>query len=652
MKTSFSIRSASVSFILVIAIVFFLLLGLSAHTYRGAIEKRENISHWHIAQLSKAQDLRYLYLNYEQEWKQILLRGHVPQNYHNHLGRFYSIERNVHAAIEELQLSLGSKERPKDVLRTFDQDFYKLGRIYRRALRAFNESIENPQGAADAVIDGSGVDLLGRESELVEALEVSRQESYRKITEEIKNFEFTIALMILLIVSALLVAVYYLTDRLVISPIKKGIQFAGNISSGDLSSKISIDHVPAEVADLVHSLESMQASIKHSQEELIESKEQAERYSQSKSEFLSRMSHELRTPLNAILGFGQLMQLEVQDENKKEDVDAIVNAGKHLLDLINEILDLSSVENNALKVLFEDVEINEVVEASLSMVKPIAQQKAITLTNCISEDSTYVVRGDYLRIKQVLINLLTNAIKYSPSQSAVRNIEGNELCLEIADNGPGILPDKQHLLFKPFERLDEALFVEGSGIGLALSKNLMELMKGEIGFDSKPGLGSTFWIRLPLVERDQDSYKAPKGPALDFVASPQSGEKQYTVLYVEDNYQNMRLMIRLIEDRPDIKLLTADNGRRGVEAAIASTPDLVLLDIKLPDMSGFEVLELLRKNELTRDIPVIAVSANAMGHDLEAGIEAGFLDYLIKPLNIRLFYQRLQKILPVIESDE
>jgi len=502
-KHSFSIRVTSLVFILTTALMFIALLGLTSYTYRYAVDQREQVSNWHVTQLRAAEELRFMYLQYEQAWKDILLRGHNPQSYHTHLSGFYELERRIQTAIEHIGREISPDNPSIKALNAFEHEFFNIGRLYRRALRTYNEDISDPQFAADAITHNAINDPVSRNSELIETLETSRQHNYQRITTEMQSFEIAIVMTMLFLICVFLLAIYYLSNRFIISPINKGICLAENISRGELENHIEVENASSEVKILLQSLKRMQANISHARQELISAKEQAEQSNQAKSVFLSRMSHELRTPLHAILGFGQIMLLkpDTLSSQQQKNVGKIMKAGQHLLDLINDILDLARIENNKLDVNIEDVELSDVISECILLSEPLAQQKSVSLINRVPAGQ-YLVRGDFLRIKQALINLVSNAIKYGPERGDVilscHNTADNALRIEITDNGTGIPMKEQHLLFKPFERLDGTQFVEGTGIGLALTKQLVELMHGKVGVDSLPGKGSTFWIQLPL----------------------------------------------------------------------------------------------------------------------------------------------------------
>ncbi len=377
---------------------------------------------------------------------------------------------------------------------------------------------------------------------------------------------------------------------------------------------------------------------------LIAAKDEAERANHAKSEFLSRMSHELRTPMNAILGFGQLLESDAADPlsgAQRARVQEMLRGGRHLLALINEVLDLARIEAGALQLQLEPVDVEALVGDCLRLVQPMAAARAITLEAAPPTAPARLVLADPVRLKQVLLNLLSNAIKYNRDAGSVMlacSVDGDALRVEVRDSGPGLSPAQQARLFQAFERLDaDKSGIEGTGIGLALSKWLVNLMHGEIGVASAPGEGSTFWVRLARCEPRPAAVAAAAGAADSPRPAPRPAPQPaplHTVLYIEDNPVNQALMEGMLGQRPGIRLLMAEQPEAGLALAAQAQPDLVLLDIQLPGIDGWEVLRRLRAAPPTQRIPVVAVSANAMPGDLAEARAAGFAAYLTKPLDL------------------
>ena len=372
----------------------------------------------------------------------------------------------------------------------------------------------------------------------------------------------------------------------------------------------------------------------------------AEKANLAKSDFLSSMSHELRTPLSAILGFAQLIESgsPPPTSTQKRSVDQILKAGWYLLDLINEILDLALIESGKLSLSLEPISLSEVMHECKAMIEPQAQKRGISVAFPHIE-VRYFVEADRTRVKQVLINLLSNAIKYNKGGGTVvvdciAESPGRiRIC--VKDSGDGLTADKLTQLFQPFNRLgQEASVEEGTGIGLVVCKRLVELMGGAIGVESTVGTGSVFWIDLNLTAEPQPVAGAAE-PSVSAQAPVPADAQTRTLLYVEDNPANLMLVEDLIARRPDIRLLSARDGNRGIEIARASRPDVILMDINLPGISGITALRILADDPVTAHIPVIALSANAMPRDVERGLEAGFFRYLTKPLKVNEFMDTL-----------
>jgi PAS domain S-box-containing protein len=381
---------------------------------------------------------------------------------------------------------------------------------------------------------------------------------------------------------------------------------------------------------------------KQAEEEVRQAKDEAVRANQAKSEFLSRMSHELRTPLNAILGFGELLELDISEPEHRESIGHIVKGGRHLLELINEVLDVSRIESDKLSLSLEPVDLAQAFEECVALIRPSATHRDIDLTgDCLSGPSMWV-RADRQRLNQVLLNLLSNAVKYNREKGVVTlGCEGGPqgtVRVSVTDSGIGIPRDKMQRLFNPFDRLGaERSDVEGTGLGLSLSKGLVEKMGGTIGVESEVGKGSTFWVELPLTDPPVVSEVAT------LQAPPEGRHGPLSLLYIEDNLSNLQLVERFLSRRPQVRLIPAMQGRLGLELAREHRPDLILLDVHLPDIGGEIVLQLLREDPITRDIGVVVISADATERQRRQLLEAGALDYLTKPLSIKSFLETVDQ---------
>jgi len=430
----------------------------------------------------------------------------------------------------------------------------------------------------------------------------------------------------------------------VITPIRWTASAARTLRAGELSTRVpargtrEVAELAAAFNEMAATLEANETELRARHQELEAAREDAEAANRAKSEFLSRMSHELRTPLNAILGFAQILEIGDLDAKERGSVRHILSGGHHLLELINEVLDIARIESGELKVSLEPVHVAEIVEEAVAMISPLAQRRQVDLASDGESCAHFHVVADRQRLKQVLLNLLANAVKYNREGGDVhvscKSAGDEQLRIVVADTGIGIAEHDLVRLFQPFERLrQEGGDVEGTGLGLALTKRLVEAMGGEVHVDSAVGHGSTFCVDLPMTdELPKPLVAAPEPASAAPLGAPSSGPR--TVLYIEDNASNVKLLEAILAGRPEVELMVAIQGRLGMELALEHRPDLVLLDLDLPDMPGDEVLRRLRADPRTATTRVVVVSADATPRQVERLLALGADDYLSKPFDI------------------
>lgn len=392
----------------------------------------------------------------------------------------------------------------------------------------------------------------------------------------------------------------------------------------------------------------IEAEVLRRSAELQEANQQLRAASDVKNGFLSRMSHELRTPLNSILGFGQLLELDELRPKQRESVTHILRAGRHLLELINEVLDISRIESGNVTFSLEPIHVEQSLRDVLDLIAPFAANRNISLEGPQLEHADKFVLADNQRLRQVLLNLLSNAIKYNHEGGAVtvklETVGSDWILILVTDTGKGIPEEQMTKLFSPFERLGaEQSSIEGTGLGLALSKLLVEGMGGTLGVESQPWIGTTFTVKLALTEAPLEAIGTLGGPRI--TVSHRSPGSVSTILCIEDNLANYKLVEQVFADRSDVKLLKAMDGRVGLERAQQDHPDLVLLDLHLPGLLGEEVLEQLKCDSTTRDIPVVVVSAHATEATARRLLSSGAAAYLTKPLDIQHFVAVVEKAL-------
>jgi PAS domain S-box-containing protein len=390
---------------------------------------------------------------------------------------------------------------------------------------------------------------------------------------------------------------------------------------------------------------------KKMEEQLKFAQEEANRANLAKSEFLSRMSHELRTPMNSILGFAQLLEMGELNSGQMKGVKHILNSGKHLLDLINEVLEISRIEAGKMSLSPEPIQVSSIIHEMMEIVWPLIKERQLTVDLTGSNMNQLYILADRQRLKQVLLNLINNAIKYNKTGGSIKidsslmpeNERGfSSVRISITDTGIGILPEKISLLFNPFERIGaEQSATEGTGLGLAVVKKLVDAMNGTVGVESRLGEGSTFWIELPFTKSQLNQFDSSENYN-DFDNS--LFNRAGTILYIEDNVSNIELVEQIIFAHcNNIRLISNMNGNETVSMAMKYHPDLILLDLNLPDMHGSEVLEQLRSNENTGKIPVVIISADATPQQLEKLKKKGADYYLTKPLDVKELLKMISK---------
>lgn len=389
----------------------------------------------------------------------------------------------------------------------------------------------------------------------------------------------------------------------------------------------------------------------NAKKEAIKAKDEAEQASRAKSEFLTRMSHELRTPMNAILGFSQLLDMDQENPLQpiqQNNVRHILKAGEHLLELINEILDLSKIESGKVSLSIEEVHTCPLITEVLDLLKPLLDEKKLN-TNILPPDTSGLsVMADRVRLKQVLLNLVHNAIKYNRQGGSISisctKLNDRTVQIRIEDTGIGIHPDNLECIFKPFQRVDsDREPVEGTGVGLTICRKLAHLMHGSLDVQSEEGKGSCFSIVLPegkslSAHKESDTTVWPEPP------HQENRENNFKVLYIEDNPANMELVASILF-RHNLELLQAPDAKLGIELAKAHKPDLILMDINLPGMDGYEALKVIKTFPALDSIPVIALSADSMESDVKKGLSAGFDDYICKPIKITPFLEKVNQYL-------
>jgi signal transduction histidine kinase/CheY-like chemotaxis protein len=442
--------------------------------------------------------------------------------------------------------------------------------------------------------------------------------------------------------------------------ISSAAQEAGAVSS--VSVVIESDHRPLGVLiaftrmrrtftqDDVNFLQSMANVLtiaidrKRADEKIRAAQTQAEAANRAKSEFLSRMSHELRTPLNAILGFTQLLEIDSPTESQSESITHISKAGQHLLSLINEVLDIARIETGRLTIEAESLDLFRILQEVVDSIRPAADRDQIAIVLHERCDGELLVTADQQRLKQVLANLLSNAVKYNRPRGSVTvacSVANSRVRVSVTDTGLGIPSDRISQLFVPFERLGaESTEIEGTGLGLALAHRIMQTLGGELGVESTVGEGSTFWIELPTVDPNLEKPKLREESPIRRNSGRVDGV-QNKLLYIEDQDLNLRLVERILSHRTGYELITAMEGGSALELAREHRPDVILLDLNLPDVSGEEILRRLKADPELHSVPVVMISADAVGDRISELLALGACGYITKPYKLTEFFEVL-----------
>lgn len=525
--------------------------------------------------------------------------------------------------------------------------------------KAMNGSGSTPVEVDSAVrvYDGPALAAFEVLSKAISANENAHAHLVQQRFQQLRNlvqiqFAAELALSILIISS-----LSWLLWKQVISPIRRLTQSMNNLATGDLNIALPAQTRQNEVGDMSRALSVFRdAAIQQEKDRKIleVARQEAEAANRAKSEFLSSMSHELRTPLNAVLGFGQLLEDPDNplNEGQKESMTHILNGGAHLLKLINEILDLAKIESGKVSLSIEVVSVRSIVDSCMVMANALGEKYGISVHGTLDRFSPLTVLADMTRSKQVLLNLLSNAVKYNREGGTVSlDVEAmgdGMIRFSVTDTGLGVPERDQDALFAPFSRLaNGGSEIEGTGIGLTITKQLVEQMNGRIGVESKVGKGSTFWFELPIADEPTAEAQGDESMplALAMATTTEQLPRTHDVLYIEDNPANVELMQMTLKRAPNLELSAVGSAELGLERVREKKPDLVLMDIDLPGMSGIEACARLKEDETTADIPVIAVCANAMPHNLAAAKDVGFVTYIAKPYQVAELLEAISKAL-------
>ena len=509
--------------------------------------------------------------------------------------------------------------------------------------RFYSPAVEADMVAGFAVVSGPGWGVM---------VPQPQSEIYER-AESISQAALTIAIMGMFVASFL----SWWISGILSKPMQLMADAAQSVARGDLSARVDLSHRlrPTELLKLENSFNQMIDELGRKNTVLVNLAHEAVISSNHKSSFISSLNHELRTPMNAVLGFAQMLEINQQEpltDNQKSAVEHILRNGNHLLELIDQMLELNKIEAGTLPLNMEDIPARDVFDESIYLIRTRANNEEIRIIDETVEQDTPLLWTDSTRLIQVLLNLMTNAIKYNRKGGTVilscREVPEQMLRISVADDGVGIPEALQSQLFEPFERLGHELGqIDGSGIGLSITRQIVEMLKGDIGFESMQDEGSTFWVDIPLSNQQSGPVEKEEAPAVvvadDNLIKGDGAAR--TVLYIEDNPDNLHLVEAIIAQFSNVELLSAPNAIIGYDISTSKKPDLILMDINLPGMSGVQALKRLRDTRETRHIPVIAVTSNSLPQDIAAGLRAGFDAYVTKPIKISELIRTVDEML-------
>jgi len=613
---------------------------------------------------------QYIDTTFQQQilaWSNLLLRGGDPEEYHRYLQAFYQEERGTRKAIKDLKSKLRDYENAQLQMIKFEESHSLLGIRYRKALKVFNQS-ENPVYETDRFLWNAVDNPLRLLSEIKSIILEHRQEQL--ILAE-KNYDKSTSAIVYIVAVGVLIFIsifIWFTDISFGKPLSKAIKVAEKISAGDYSQRVT-EKMPGEfnlfakafnytIDSLIHANKDLQKNMQAMESEISRRKELevelehkkliAESASKSKSEFLSNMSHEIRTPLNVVTGFSELLAATDINEKQKKYIDAIQNGGSSLLSIINDVLDLSKIEAGKLSVVKSNFDLFKLMNEVKGMFEKEAFEKNLDFEVVISKNVPAIIYQDENRLKQILVNLLSNALKFTEQGGIelilnalpIKNASQVDLCFSVEDTGIGIAEEYHHKIFNQFEQQDgqDSRRYGGTGLGLAISQQLANLLNGGMTVSSVPEKGSVFSLCLSAVEVSE--LLESNAEVEDVVVNL----SQSKILIADDIQANRELIKDYLDGQP-VEIIEAENGKKAIDATREYRPDLVLMDIKMPEMDGVEATKILKTDSELKSIPVIALTASSIkGEDAQIN-DVLFDDYLTKPIRKMVLLKSLSRII-------